>query len=221
MSYCFLPLATAISIFALPFLKYIFVGINEKPSSFILFGLVATAIASSVTLWIQPWGYAAFEEEKIRVLKTQTAKTIEPLAFNDKIAFTCSPIDFIDSFTYWLGSDSLNNLADYSFSQGTVVRKKKVIAVEGSGGTEKMLKKCRNKTLKNCGVLVKFPKKKQDLRVDLPTVGLNTLKQCKLASLKGIVLKNKQNIFLQKKTCINFANKNKMFIEVKWVKYLY
>ena len=60
---------------------------------------------------------------------------------------------------------------------------------------------------KQIGVLVKFPKPRQDLRIDLPTVGLATLKQCKLAGLKGIVLKDKQNIFLEKNKCINFANK--------------
>ena len=63
--------------------------------------------------------------------------------------------------------------------------------------------------------LLNFLKKKQDLRVDLPTVGLNTLKQCKAAGLKGIVLKHKKNIFLDKEKSINFANKNKMFIFVK------
>ena len=91
----------------------------------------------------------------------------------------------------------------------------KIVAVEGKGGTEKMLKKCKSKKFKNNGVLVKFPKKKQDLRVDLPTVGLKTLKQCKIAGLKGIVLKSKQNVFLDQSKCINFANKNKMFITVK------
>ena len=89
---------------------------------------------------------------------------------------------------------------------------KKMIAIEGSGGTQKLLKKSKNKKFKNNGVLVKFPKKKQDLRIDLPTVGLKTLRQCKFAGLKGIVVKNNQNIFLDKKKCINFANKNKMFI---------
>ena len=72
--------------------------------------------------------------------------------------------------------------------------------------------KLKNKRYKNNGVLVKYPKKKQDLRIDLPTVGLRTLKQCKLAGLKGIVVKNKQNIFLEKNKCVKFANKNKMFI---------
>ena len=38
--------------------------------------------------------------------------------------------------------------------------------------------------------------------MDLPTVGLETLKQCKLAGLKGIVVKNKQNIFLEKKNVL-------------------
>ena len=78
-----------------------------------------------------------------------------------------------------------------------------------------MLRKCKSKKFINSGVLVKIPKKKQDLRIDLPTIGLNTLKQCRIAGIKGIVLKNKQNIFLDKKKCLNWANKNKMFIIVK------
>ena len=78
-----------------------------------------------------------------------------------------------------------------------------------------MLKKCKSKKYKNIGVLVKFPKKKQDLRVDLPTIGLKTLKQCKTTGLKGIVIKSKQHVFLDKTKCIKFANKNKMFISVK------
>ena len=113
----------------------------------------------------------------------------------------------------------LSKLNNYNYSQGTVVRDNKVLAVEGSGGTEQMLIKIKNKK-KIKGVLVKFPKKKQDLRIDLPTVGLKTLDQCKKAGLKGIVLKNKQNVCLNKKLLIQSANKNKMFIVVKWKKYL-
>ena len=78
-----------------------------------------------------------------------------------------------------------------------------------------MLKHSKSIKFRNHGVLVKFPKKKQDLRVDLPTIGLKTLKQCKTAGLKGIVIKSKQNVFLDKNKCINFANKNKMFITAK------
>ena len=78
-----------------------------------------------------------------------------------------------------------------------------------------MLEKSRSKKFRNHGVLVKFPKKKQDLRIDLPTIGLKTLKQTKTAGLKGIVVKSKQHVFLDKNKCIKLANKNKMFILVK------
>ena len=96
-----------------------------------------------------------------------------------------------------------------------MVRNKKVVSIEGKGGTQKMLEKSKSEKFRNHGVLVKFPKKKQDLRVDLPTIGLKTLKQSKTAGLKGIVLKNKQHVFLDKSKCIKFANINKMFILVK------
>ena len=47
----------------------------------------------------------------------------------------------------------------------------------------------------NSGLEIKCPKRKQDLRADLPTVGLDTFKDCKKANIKGIVLKSNQNIF--------------------------
>ena len=50
--------------------------------------------------------------------------------------------------------------------------------------------------------------------MDLPTVGLQTFKDLKKYNLKGVVLKSKKNIFLNKKECINFANKNQIFIHI-------
>jgi DUF1009 family protein len=50
--------------------------------------------------------------------------------------------------------------------------------------------------------------------MDLPTIGLQTLKDCKKYGLKGIVLKSKKNIILDKAECIQFANKNRIFIKI-------
>ena len=77
-----------------------------------------------------------------------------------------------------------------------------------------MLKKCKSKKFRNKGVLVKFPKKKQDLRIDLPTVGLKTLTQCKSAGLKGIVLKGKQNVFLERKNALVLQIKIKCLLRL-------
>ena len=164
-------------------------------------------------------GDAAILKEIIKILSQQSIKTISSISFNPELALKRGNYSQIkpskqDKKDILKGMRILNKLSKYNYSQGTVVRSKKVIAIEGKGGTEKMLSKCKSKKFKNTGVLVKFPKKKQDLRIDLPTVGLNTLKQCKSAGLKGIILKSKKNIFLEKKKCIAFANKNKMFVKV-------
>ncbi len=165
-------------------------------------------------------GDAAILKEIIKILAEQKIKTIDSLSFNPELTLKKGNYSKIrpnrdDNKDIQKAIKILSDLGKYNFSQGTIVRNNKLIAIEDKGGTKKMLNKCKSKKNKKIGVLVKFPKKKQDLRIDLPTVGLNTFKQCMNAGLKGIVLKDKQNIFLDKKACINFANKNKMFILVK------
>ena len=165
-------------------------------------------------------GDAAILKEIIQILTQNKIKTINSLTFNPELSLKKGIFSKIkpnkqDQLDIKKAIKTLNNLRQYNFSQGVVVRNKKVVSIEGKSGTEKMLKKSRSKKFRNHGVLVKLPKKKQDLRIDLPTIGLKTLKQSKVAGLKGIVVKNKQHVFLDKNKCINFANKNKMFISVK------
>jgi len=165
-------------------------------------------------------GDAAILKEIIKILKQEKIRTISSLTFNPELTLKKGDYSKIkpnreDKIDIKKAITTLNRLGKYNFSQGAVVRNRKVVAIEGKGGTQKMLKRCKSKKFRNRGVLVKFPKKKQDLRIDLPTAGLKTLTQCKSAGLKGIVLKSRQNVFLEQKKCISFANKNKMFITVK------
>ena len=165
-------------------------------------------------------GDAAILKEIIKIFKQEKISTVSSLTYNSELALKKGNYSKVkpnkeDIIDIKKATTTLNRLKKYNFSQGTVVRNNKVIAIESKGGTEQMLKKCKTKKFKNKGVLVKFPKKKQDLRIDLPTVGFKTLNQCKVAGLKGIVLKSKQNVFLERKKCIRFANKEKMFITVK------
>ena len=165
-------------------------------------------------------GDAAILKEIIKILSEQNIKTVNSIIYNPELTLKKGNYSNLkpnkhDHKDIQKGIKTLSRLGNYNYSQGVVVRNKKVIRIESKGGTEQMLRKCKSKKYKNNGVLVKFPKKKQDLRIDLPTVGLNTFKQCKNAGLKGIVIKNKQNIFLEKKECIDFANKNKIFILLK------
>ena len=165
-------------------------------------------------------GDAAILKEIIKILAQNKIKTENSLKFNPELNLKKGNYSRIkpndrDQSDIRKAIKTLNSLKEYDYSQGVVVRDKKIVSIEGKGGTKKLLEKSKSKKFKNKGVLVKFPKKKQDLRVDLPTIGLKTLKQSKKAGLKGIVVKTKQHVFLDKNKCISFANKNKMFISVK------
>ena len=165
-------------------------------------------------------GDAAILKEIIKILAQNKIKTENSLKFNPELTLKKGNYSKIkpnnkDQLDIRKAIKTLNSLKEYNYSQGVVVRNKKIVSIEGKGGTKKLLEKSKSSKFQNNGVLVKLPKKKQDLRVDLPTIGLNTLKQSRIAGLKGIVVKNKQHVFLDKKKCINFANKNKMFISVK------
>ena len=165
-------------------------------------------------------GDAAILKEIIKILAQNRIKTENSLKFNPELTLKKGNYSKIkpnnkDQSDIRKAIKTLNSLEEYNYSQGVVVRNKKIVSIEGKGGTKKLLEKSKSKKFQNNGVLVKFPKKKQDLRIDLPTIGLKTLKQSKKAGLKGIVVKSKQHIFLDKNKCISFANKNKMFISVK------
>ena len=162
-------------------------------------------------------GDAAILKKVINIFKIEKIKTLDSLFFTPELSLkkgihTKIKPNHDDNIDIKIAILTLNKLNSYSFSQGVIAKNKKVIAVEGNGGTQKMLQKIKIKAGKLKGVLVKFPKKKQDLRVDLPTIGLKTLMQCKKAGLKGIVVKSKLNVCLNKKQLIKFANKHKMFI---------
>ncbi|MEY3809257.1 MAG: hypothetical protein RL306_445, partial [Pseudomonadota bacterium] len=50
------------------------------------------------------------------------------------------------------------------------------------------------------------------LRIDLPTIGFDTIKNCIKANIKGIAVKRSQNIILDKDKIINLVKKNNFFI---------
>jgi DUF1009 family protein len=163
-------------------------------------------------------GDAAILKELIKILAEHKIIVIKSNYFNPELTFkkgifTKLRPNKIDLSEIKKGVTSLSKLSAYNHTQALIIRNDSVIAKETQKGTKKMLLSVK-KTMINQGILIKFPKRKQDLRVDLPTIGLDTLKDCKKIKLKGIVLKANQNIFLDKIKCINFANKNKMFIKI-------
>ena len=164
-------------------------------------------------------GDTAILKEIIKILVKEEIKVISSITFNPELALskgshTKLKPDKNDLISINKGIKSLRRLNPHNHVQGLVVKNSDIIAKETSKGTKKMLQLIK-KSKNSQSILIKFPKTKQDLRVDLPTIGLDTLKDCKRSHIKGIILKSKQNIFMDKNKSINFANKNKIFITVK------
>jgi len=164
-------------------------------------------------------GDAAILKELIKILSEHKIKVITSNFFNPELTllkgnYTKIKPNKTELIEIMKGINILNKLNAHNHTQALVIRNNSIIVKENSRGTKKMLQSII-KAKNNQGILIKFPKKKQDLRADLPTVGLDTIKDCKKANLKGLVLKANQNIFLDKAKSITFANKNKIFITVK------
>ena len=162
-------------------------------------------------------GDAAIIKSIIKILNNENIKVISSIYFNPELAikkgvYTKVKPTKLDNKSIDKGIRYLGKLNNLDHVQALIVKNEKILLKEDKKGTKEMMSKLKKKTE---GILIKFPKKKQDLRMDLPTIGLKTLKDCKKFGVKGIVLKSKKNIFLDKKECIKFANKNKIFISIK------
>ena len=168
-------------------------------------------------------GDAAIIKAIIKILDNEKIKVISSTFFNPELTvksgnYTKLKANMSDSSSIKKGITYFNKLNSLDHVQGVIVKDDIILATEDSEGTKKMLSKLYKKS---DGILIKLPKKKQDLRIDLPTIGLQTLKDCKKYGLKGIVLKSKKNIFLDKVKCISFANKNNIFIKIIWKEFLF
>ena len=90
-------------------------------------------------------GDVAILKEIIEIFKREKISTISSLFFNPELTLKkgiytkIKPTDD-DKIDINKAISTLNKLNKYNFSQGTVVRNKKVIAIEGSSGTQKLLK---------------------------------------------------------------------------------
>ena len=198
--------------------KVIFAGKIEKPK-FSELKLDATGIYYIPRIIkAAKKGDAAILKELIKILGENKIKVLKLNKFNPELTLkkgTYSKLkpNLNQKREINKGIRYLYSINSHNHVQAAVIRNNKLISYEKKQGTQSMLSKI-SKVKKNNGFLIKFPKKKQDLRADLPTIGFDTIKECKRIGLRGIVLKNNQHIILDKKKIIEFSNKNKMILHV-------
>jgi len=97
----------------------------------------------------------------------------------------------------------------------SVVVDKQVVAVEAAEGTARMLERVvemRKNKRRASGVFAKMTKPGQDLRIDIPAIGVDTVRAVSAARLRGIIVNAKTCFVIDKDAVIAAANKAGIFI---------
>jgi DUF1009 family protein len=107
-------------------------------------------------------------------------------------------------------------MGDEDIGQSVVVDKQ-VLAVEAAEGTAEMLRRviAIRKGRKGGGVFAKMTKPRQDLRIDIPAIGVDTVRDVAAAGLRGIVVNAGTCFAIDREALISAANEAKIFIVAK------
>jgi hypothetical protein len=109
-------------------------------------------------------------------------------------------------------------LGQLDIGQAAVVASGRVLAVEAAEGTDAMLDRCAELKRQGrsygtaSGVLVKAPKPGQEERVDMPTIGPETIVRAAEAGLSGIAVAAQHVLIAECKRTIDTANERKVFL---------
>jgi UDP-2,3-diacylglucosamine hydrolase len=132
---------------------------------------------------------AIFEREGIRIVGAHEAAPRLVAPAGPIGARAPSPEDETDIA---LGARLLEALSAFDAGQGAVIAAGRVLAIEAAEGTDAMLKRVadlrsqgRLRIAGPAGVLVKAPKRGQDLRLDMPAIGPKTIQNAATAQLRG------------------------------------
>lgn len=199
----------------------IFLGKVERPE-------ISLLKFDRKALFYLPRLFSAFKKgdgnilkEIIKIFKENKLNVVNSMKFTPELIFKDKSINKIrinntDKSSISKGVRIIKSLSKFDIGQSVVINNGYVLAIEGPEGTDETIKRSlhlsKKYKLKNKSILVKFPKANQDLRIDLPTIGFDTIKNCIKANIKGIAVKRAQNIVLDKDKIISLVKKNNFFI---------
>lgn len=109
-------------------------------------------------------------------------------------------------------------LGRLDIGQGAVSVGGRVVALEGSEGTDSMLERVATLraegriSQKRKGVLVKLCKPQQDLRADLPTIGRSTVENAARAGLAGVVIEAGRSLVVERAALAETADRLGLFV---------
>lgn len=116
-------------------------------------------------------------------------------------------------FDIKVARDILEKLGQADVGQALVIQQGLVLGVEAIEGTEKLIERVNDyRRQGRKPILVKMSKPQQNLKVDLPTIGIDTVSQCAQADFAGIAVEAGKTQILKRDEAIALANQKGIFI---------
>jgi len=173
--------------------------------------------------WLGRIGWRAFGDDGVlsaitRLLEEEGFSVIGATAL---VADLLCPMGILGSHhpqeTDWQditrGVEVIKALGIVDVGQAAVIQQGLVLGVEAIEGTEKLLERCGHlRRDAPGGVLVKIAKPGQSYRVDLPTIGPDTIKQAQQSHLVGIAIQAGATQILERDVVIKQANEQGLFL---------
>ena len=119
-----------------------------------------------------------------------------------------------------VGIDLLNTISRFDIGQSVVVCSKLIYAIEGQEGTDVMIDRVgaiiNNKnTFAQLGpVLIKVSKIDQNINLDLPVIGLETVKRCIKNGFSSLIISSNGTLIFELKKIMNLIKKSDFCIYV-------
>lgn len=176
-----------------PFRELMANGKDSSPTAIIKTAIHFLAGQGIVVQDPTPFILSAFCDEGVLTETTPSLRIKEDIGFGWEIA---------------------KKLADLDIGQTVVVKDKAIVAVEGMEGTNEAIR--RGGRLAGKGIVgIKVSRSTQDARIDLPAVGLGTVKSLVDAGGEALCIEARRVPFFQKEEAVALANGNNVSIIVK------
>lgn len=157
-----------------------------------------------------------FEQEGLEVIGVETLAPglVAAAGAMNRIAV---PKNFDEDLAF--GHDCLTAMSAFDVGQGLVLHHRRIVALEAAEGTDAMLERVAELRAKGrwrarppSGFLIKAPKKGQDLRVDLPAIGPNTIAAAARAGLCGLAVEARKVLILDREAVAAQAEQAGLFL---------
>ena len=111
------------------------------------------------------------------------------------------------------GIETFKIFGQSDIGQSMIIQNELIIGLESVEGTDELIKRCFNyKTKGDKGILIKLSKYNQSHLLDIPTIGLETVKLLNEFDYEGVFLELNRCLIINKIEVIKYSDMNNLFI---------